>query len=335
MSLDSVRIAGRNPSVEWPTVALIGTVYGLCLFLTFFHASLPLWLWLPFAGWTGAWWCSVQHEILHGHPTRNRALNTALGTLPVWLWLPFERYRQTHLAHHRDERLTDPLDDPETRYVTPQAWAALGPLGRALVRAQTTLLGRLTIGPLWSMGTFVTDEARQILGGNARLARIWAWHLVHVALLLVWVLAVCDMPLWQYLLGFSYLGPSASLIRSFAEHKADTNVAKRTAIVENTPLFSLLFLHNNLHLVHHVWPSVAWYRLPRLYREHRAALLEQNGGLRYEGYAEVFRRFLLLPHDRPVHPTGRAPFADGRLPAEPAPPVPGFDASGSLQAGTG
>jgi hypothetical protein len=68
------------------------------------------------------------------HPTRVRWINTLIGCWPLALWLPFENYRHSHLTHHRDERLTDPLDDPESYYWWREDWAALGPLGRRLVR---------------------------------------------------------------------------------------------------------------------------------------------------------------------------------------------------------
>lgn len=300
----------RNAAIEWPTVSLFAAIYAAFICLTWFHASIPLWLWLPLAAWFSAWWGSAQHEALHGHPTRLKWLNTALATPPFWLWLPFERYKQSHLTHHHDERLTDPLDDPESRYWTPQGWKELGPVGKFLVKAQTTLLGRLTIGPFWSVGMFWRREINAILAGDRVKIRIWAWHALWVALLLGWVIGVCGVPLWQYVLGFGYFGTAVALIRSFAEHRAHDAVEKRTAIVENSPVFGLLFLHNNLHVVHHKWPTVPWYKLPKLYRDNREVVLKENGGLLYNGYADVFRRFFIKRHDQAVHPLGRVPVKD-------------------------
>src|SRR3954469_9833197 len=116
-----------------------------------------------------------------GTPTANprakhRARNTALAGVPVGVWLPFESYRTSHLIHHRDERLTDPLDDPESRYWTPDGWKELGPIGQWLVALQTTLLGRLVIGPFWSMGRFWMDEFRTIRAGNRAALAVWGWH---------------------------------------------------------------------------------------------------------------------------------------------------------------
>jgi fatty acid desaturase len=305
--MDSAASVDRNASIEWPTAALFVFIYAAWLALTWHHAAIPAWIWLPLAGWMSTWWGSAQHEALHGHPTRLRAVNTALATPPFWLWLPFERYRQTHLKHHRDERLTDPLDDPESRYWTPSGWRELGPIGRRLVDMQSTLAGRLAIGPFWSVWRFWEAEARAILAGDRDRARIWAWHGLWVALTLVWIVAVCGTPLWLYGLGFVYLGAALTLMRSFAEHRAHDSVEKRTAIVENSRIFGLLFLYNNLHVAHHRWPTVAWYRLPAIYRAHRDALIRSNGGLVYKGYRDVARRFLLSAHDHPVHPLGRAP----------------------------
>jgi fatty acid desaturase len=296
-------------ATEWPTVALAATIYAMWFGLTWFHAALPLWLLVPLGAWTVAWHSSLQHEILHGHPTPSRALNDALAFPPLALWIPFERYRDTHLTHHRDERLTDPIDDPESRYVTREGWARLGVLGRTLVRAQATMLGRLAIGPFWVIATFVRSEIAAIVAGDRRLARIWLVHALAVAALLAWLELACRMSAVVYILGFALPGTSLMLIRSFAEHRAEREVVRRTAIVERAGLFGVLFLHNNLHAAHHGKPGLAWFRLPRHFRESRNAILAANGGLVYRGYADMAWRYFVRPHDAVVHRFDRAPAA--------------------------
>jgi fatty acid desaturase len=98
------------------------------------------------------------------------------------------------------------------------------------------------------------------------------------------------MSLLVYILGFAIPGTSLMLIRSFAEHKAEREVERRTAVVESRGPLALLFLFNNLHAAHHAQPWIAWYRLPGWYRAHRDELLAGNGGLLYRGYGEVFSR---------------------------------------------
>ena len=63
-----------------------------------------------------------------------------------------------------------------------------------------------------------------------------------------------------------------------------------------------IFLFNNLHAAHHLRGGLPWYRIPTFYRLNRAALIEHNGGLVYNSYLEVARRYLLKPHDSPLHP---------------------------------
>lgn len=102
-----------------------------------------------------------------------------------------------------------------------------------------------------------------------------------------------------------YLGTSLTLLRSFAEHRAAPAEGHRVAIVENAGAFGLLFLNNNLHAAHHRAPAVPWYALPRYYADRRDDLLLQNGGLLYDGYGDVLRRYALRAHDVLVHPDHR------------------------------
>ena len=83
------------------------------------------------------------------------------------------------------------------------------------------------------------------------------------------------------------------LVRSFAEHRAESDVEERTAIVENAPVMGLLYLYNNLHVVHHDRPTLPWYEIPGWYRANRDRLVQENGGLVYRGYLDIARRYLL------------------------------------------
>ncbi len=300
-------VAQGRTAVEWPTVALIALAYGCWLGVTLQYGHWPLWVVAPVTSVLLTLHSSLQHEILHGHPTRWRKLNRLFGIVPLSLWLPYERYRQTHLVHHLDERLTDPLDDPESWYWMPEDWARLNPANRWLIRAQTTLAGRIVIGPAWSVARFIGAEARRVVRNDGHARRIWAEHLVWCVPVVVWVVGVCHIPLWLYLLAMVYPGTGILLIRSFAEHRARPGARERTAIVENSWILGPLFLFNNLHSVHHEEPMTPWYRYNAWYQAHRERLIRDNGGLVYDSYLDVARRFLFWSHDVPQHPLGRAP----------------------------
>jgi fatty acid desaturase len=292
----------KSTPIEWPTIGLAALIYNGWLAITYFHAQLPIWLVVPIGSWLIAWHSSLQHELLHGHPTRWQSANWAIGFVPLSLWLPYDVYRSSHLAHHQDETLTNPLLDPESYYWASKRWSELGPVARLIVRVQTTLIGRLTLGPAWNVGCLIK---RELASGraNVRSACVtWGTHLVGCALILTWVVGVCAMSPWFYLFGFLYPGISLSLIRSFAEHRASQAVPERTAIVENARILGLLFLFNNLHVIHHEQPHLPWYRIPGWYQKHRETLIARSGAVVYDTYFDVMRRFLFKPHDDPVHP---------------------------------
>jgi fatty acid desaturase len=320
---------GRRRGIEWPSVFLCAAVYGGFIGLTFFHNHIPTLILVVLLAPLLTLQSSMQHEFIHGHPTPWRKLNRALASVPLTLWLPFESYRMSHLVHHCDEALTDPLDDPESYYWSTESWARLGMLGRGFIRAHSTLAGRLLLGPAWNIGRFLRSEARAIAAGHPITRRIWLWHGLWAAFVLLWVVGICGIDPLFYALAIVYPSTSILMLRSFAEHRAANGVFERTAIVENAPIFGFLFLYNNLHAAHHERPLLPWYELPGWYRENRDRLGSQNGDLVYDGYAEVARRFLFIPHDVSIHPdhampaapTATAPrfsvrFASGRRPAK-------------------
>lgn len=302
---------------EAATIALAVVIYGGWAAATALHAQIPPWLLFVMGGWLIAWQGSLQHETIHGHPTASRRLNAAIGWPPLALWLPYELYRRSHLAHHAAEHLTDPTSDPEARYLRPRP-GLRGRLALAAGWLQAPLAGRLVLGPALEIGGFLAREAGRILRGDGDSRRVWAAHLCGVAAVLAW-LRLCGLGLGEYLLCFVYPGAALSLLRSFAEHRADPDPARRAAVVERAPVLGLLFLNNNLHAVHHLAPSAPWRRLPRLYARQRAAILRANGGLVYDGYAEVAARFLLRPHDSVVHPELHTPIQESDRPSTAAP----------------
>lgn len=133
----------------------------------------------------------------------------------------------------------------------------------------------------------------------------WARHLVGVAMVLAWTWGACGINPLVYLAAAAL--PAAGLIsvRTYYEHRAAETPARRTAVVEAGPFWSLLFLNNNLHSVHHDNPGLPWHRLPEAYRARRAEVLARNGGYRAEGYRQVFARYAFRPREPLAHPLMR------------------------------
>jgi len=301
------RRSGRVRPVEWPTWAVLCVCYSLWIgsvalagWLAASTSSGMIFALLP-AAVAAALHSSLQHEVLHGHPTRSPILNEALVFPVLGLFIPYRRFRDLHLRHHNDERLTDPFDDPESFYAAADHWQSASPAMRALLTANATLAGRLVIGPALALYGFVRSELRLLAAGDRRVWGAWLRHLPGVALVLA-VVAWAGVPFWAYLVVVAYPAISLIMVRSFIEHRADTDPARRTAIVEGEWFWRILFLNNCYHAVHHDLPGLAWYRLPRVWRARRDEVLARNGGYLLPGYGAVFRRWLFRQREPVVHP---------------------------------
>ncbi len=268
-----------------------------------FQAYVPWWAMIFLGGYVIAWQFSLQHETIHGFRGVPKWFRTLIAMPPLGLWFPYPMYRRSHTIHHRNTYLTVPGQDTETYYVKQADWARMGKLERGILMFNQTLVGRLLIGPLIRLYKLSEREIGRIRNRDYINVPHWALHVVLVGILFWFVDHVCGMPWWQYILLVAYPGFSLGLLRAFIEHRAGPQPGKRVAAVESNHLFGLLFLYNNLHVAHHLRPTIPWYELPRFYRENRAKLLKHNNNFVYSGYWVIARDYLFKPVFIPVHPT--------------------------------
>ena len=294
----------RAPAkVEWPTLALLIACYAGWGVSVFWLAA----IWLPLGMVTAtifiALHSSLTHEMIHGHPFRNERINEVIGFPCLGLLVPYRRFRDLHLAHHQDSNLTDPYDDPESNYLDPETWARQPRWVQRLLMFNNTLLGRISIGPAIGFAAFLRADFRAMRAGDRDVTRAWLLQIPSV-LVVLWVVWVSPMPLWAYLVA-AYFGYGLIKIRTFLEHRAHEKCSGRTAIVEDRGPLSFLFLNNNLHVVHHMHPKVAWYDLPALYRSDRDKYIRRNDSYIYRSYGQIFRQYFWRAKDPVPHPLWR------------------------------
>jgi fatty acid desaturase len=290
---------------EWPTWLLIAGIYGgwLAVLLLVRARHLPLLAATPLLIVLGAWHMSLQHELIHGHPTRWQRVNELLGYLPLTIWYPYAIYRDTHLQHHHDADLTLPGIDPESNYVTRQHWDAMPRWQRALWSARKTFAGRILVGPPMSVAMMFVDTFETWRHGDGRYAPVWALHVLIVVAMLAWLQLWIGIPWWYYLVAVTWPALSLAMIRSLYEHRAAPHPRARTTINEAGWVMRLLYLNLNYHLVHHDLPGLPWYELPHAWRMRREAYAQECGGfVIHGGYRELWQRYAWRPTDTPVHP---------------------------------
>jgi len=292
---------------EAPTWVLAIAIYGCWFTLVWFHADLPWWLLLPVGAYVTAIHFSLQHEAIHSWRSLPAWLRTAIVWPPIGLWNPFEAYRNSHSIHHRNANLTYPGLDTESVYHRLADWQRYPAIWRRLLMVNQTFPGRLLLGPPIRLSKVVTRDWARLARGDFSNGWVWLRHVIGIGAILLFVTEVAGMPLWQYLLFFFYGGMVLGWIRPFLEHRWGETPYQRVAAIEAHWLFGLLFLWNNLHIVHHRYPTMPWYEIPGFYRRNRAAMLALNGGYVYAGYADVWKRFWRKPTFVPVHPDSPTP----------------------------
>ncbi len=287
---------------EWATLALIFTCYGLWLIAGLLWTT-PFWMIsliaLPICG---AFHTSLQHETIHGHPTRWPLVNEALVNLPLAVIFPYRRYRDLHLHHHRDEHLTDPFEDPESYFWSAHDVQAMNDFQRLIFALNNTFVGRLVIGPALTIIGFGRTEFARLRDHEPGVRIAWFLHAIGLVLLLTIVTLLFQMPILAYLIFAVYPALSLTAMRAYAEHQAAENVGARTAVVEAHPALALLYLNNNLHIVHHASPRTPWYDLPKLYDQRRQQYLTANDNTLFMGYGDIARRFAFSIKQPVQHP---------------------------------
>jgi len=311
MATVSVARRTKKQGIEWPTVALIACCYGAWAIAGFVVWPIYPVVALAILAFTVALQSSIMHEVLHGHPTRSARLNEAMVFLPIGLVWPYRRFKYLHLRHHADERLTDPFDDPESCYRAMWEHEELPGWVKFLLRMNNTMVGRFVLGPWMSMICFFAADAKLIRDGDKAVRKAWLMHIAGLAVILPVITLGFGMPLWLYILVPMWIGQSCIAIRTYAEHQWSENPEGRTVIVERSPL-SFLFLNNNLHFVHHKQPTVAWYKLPALFRSRRAEWIAENGNYVFPNYFTLLKSYAFKPKEPIVHPVLRRVPEPGR-----------------------
>jgi len=284
---------------EWRTLAVVIAVYGLTVLTVLRYDVLTPWLAVPILAVLGAWHLSMQHEVLHGHPFKNQFINDAIGGIPVTLWIPYLAFKKDHHEHHLSD-LTNPALDNESYYVSQEQWDKAGRIRRAAWTANRTILFRMFVWTIVSTITYVLSVLKRAVRGEKGDRLAVALHVVGLVFV-VYLVSLSSMPLWQFALGTTYGGRILNAIRPFPEHKYQSGVETRTAMIMAGRFMSLLMLNNNLHVAHHDEPGVPWYRYDTLMQRVNAVQRARDAGVLYEGgYAEVFRRFSFTPVDSPV-----------------------------------
>ncbi|MGL5873895.1 MAG: beta-carotene hydroxylase [Xenococcaceae cyanobacterium] len=232
---------GFNPNVLMFLAALTLIITSTCVY---FLGNIPDWccflanvLALHLSG-------TVIHDASHNAAHRDRVVNAILGHgSALMLGFAFPVFTRVHLQHHA--HVNDPDNDPD-HYVS-------------------------TGGPLWLIAArFFYHEIFFFKRKLWRKYELLEWFLSRLFLVTIVALGI-HYDFIGFVMNFWFVpalvvGIALGLFFDYLPHRPFQDRDRwKNARVYPSPILNLLILGQNYHLVHHLWPSIPWYKYQSAY----------------------------------------------------------------------
>ena len=251
-------------------------------------------VWIPLAlvqGFTVFNFTVLLHEVVHHavFASRRPGWERVLALLyAVPSGISATQFTRWHLDHHAE--LGSDEDDPKRHHLSPKRNARWF----KLLYATPALFPIYFRAARREAATYPPDVQARIR--RERLLSIGA-HLA--ALGGLWAAFGAEAALRAYVVPVFFVFPVAFTLNRLGQHYDidPTDPAKWGTLMRSHWFWNRVFLNSNLHLEHHYFPGVPYYRLPRLQR----ALLPfyERRGMRWQTYRGLLYGWFVLnkvPH---------------------------------------
>lgn len=212
----------------------------------------------------------ASHNVAHG----NRIMNSVLGHgSALLLGFAFPVFTRVHMQHHAN--VNDPKNDPD-HFVS-------------------------TFGPLWLIAPrFFYHEFYFFQRRLWRNFELLEWFLSRLIVAVVVALAVfygqLDYVMHYWFCPALVVGIALGLFFDYLPHRPFSERNRwKNARVYPSALLNVLILGQNYHLIHHLWPSIPWYKVQPAYYAVKP-LLDQKGSPQKLGLLEP-KNFLGFMYD--------------------------------------
>ena len=261
-----------TPTMARPTIALFFATLGFWALGTWllFTERASAWLLIPMFTAVTFWMFTVLHECAHHAAGRANWVNEVFGRLSMVYMASFASFpalRHVHIEHHRHTN--------EDRAIDPDTWSTHGPALLMPLRWATQDLyyvvfwaKRINRRPkaevaetLFTAGATVGVIAWAALGG-------WFWELS------VWYLIPQRLGLFTLAWWFDWLPHHGLSATSASDRYRATRIR-----VGMEWLMTPGLLYQNYHLVHHLHPSIPFYRYITAWNKNRDTYLSRESAI--------------------------------------------------------
>jgi len=262
----------KVPGLAWPTALLYVVTLGLFGLEAYgvLSAGWSPWLTVPMGAAVTFLMFSVLHESTHHAISTNTRVNNFFGHVStpfVGAYSNFPLIKFIHIEHHRNTN--------EAKDVDPDAWTSEGPWWQLPFRWATIdlwyvvfYLRRIRERPL-------RESVPVVLWATGAIGLlVWSATAGHLAAVVMLYLLPQRIGLAILAWWFDYL-PHHGLTATQREDKYQATRVRVGGEWWMTPLF----VYQNYHLVHHLHPSVPFYRYVRAWRRNEQAYLDRNAAI--------------------------------------------------------
>ncbi|MBW4620241.1 MAG: fatty acid desaturase [Cyanosarcina radialis HA8281-LM2] len=198
---------------------------------------------------------TVIHDACHNAAHRNRVMNAIMGHgSALMLGFAFPVFTRVHMQHHA--HVNDPENDPD-HFVS-------------------------TGGPLWLIAArFFYHEIFFFKRRLWRKYELLEWFLSRLFVAVVIYLA-CQYGFLPYIMNFWFVpalvvGIALGLFFDYLPHRPFQERDRwKNARVYPSPILNIAILGQNYHLIHHLWPSIPWYKYQGAYHAVKPLLESKN-----------------------------------------------------------
>jgi len=264
----------HTPDVAWPTIAMIVILWAAWIAATWLAVDGTIPLWAGAAVNTVVFYSiyTPLHDAIHSAivPRKKgwRWVNPAIGmasAAPIWMF--FHHHRKSHFLHHARANMPD---DPD-------------------LYAKGSFLHVFFIGIPWTLINYfnpvaLARECRRFKLTPNETAITMGLFALQAALVVAIVAAGYGLQFLVLWLIPWFVGNLLMLAAFgwFPHHDHSETGRYRDTRIALFPLGDVLFLQQNLHLIHHMMPWIPWYRYRATFDEMRP-LLERHR-VRIEGF---------------------------------------------------
>lgn len=250
--------------VAWTTVAL-GIVLVVVYVATVAGALadvLPIWFAVPMAALITYLSYTVLHDAVHGSITGNqrslRWLNKALGYLAAWIvMIPLTAHKHEHIAHHRYANDVENDPDYHVGRMSASPLDAVGAVLRAYTRQFSYYREHCWQTAVAKQNAALCVEVFAALVPRVAIAAAGYWAEALLLFVVAWLIGAVVL---LYLFAYVVHRPHARTGRY-----VDTS----TILLPGTlnKIATWLWMFQNYHSIHHLFPRVPFYRYADLYRD--------------------------------------------------------------------